>query len=141
MSITPRNELGSRPPDVASADLAIESGQHGLSVDVGVKTLAGGLALHVGLDRVLNAASGVDRLMNGPDALARFRAGAVPADPSPVATRGMTIRAGDPYAEVATRYAVGVTNGPPPVARVEANARVDGGGVTIRAELGVGEDA
>ena len=60
------------------------------------------------LDQLLGAASPVERLLDGPDALARFRT-SVPADPSPIAARGMTVRVGDILGEIATRADVGVS--------------------------------
>ena len=113
MAILPRVDLSVRTASAsqtnAEVDVEVNIGGGTAEVDLAPGTLLAGTSVHVGLDRVLNTASGIDHLLSAPDALARFRAstGAVPADPSPVAARGMTIRAGDPYAEVATRFAVG----------------------------------
>lgn len=121
--------------DLARLDAGVSANSGGADVDLAVGTLLGGVTLHIGLDRLLNSQSPVDHLLNGPDALARFRAGDVPADPSPIATRGMTVRAGDPYSEVATRYSVGAAAAVP-AARIDAAARLDDGGVSVRAAMG-----
>jgi hypothetical protein len=143
MGILPRVDLTARalvdPRQGVDVDLQLSVGGGGTpEADLAPGTLLAGTSVHVGLDRVLNSASGVDNLLNGPDALARFRAstGAVPADPSPVADRGMSVRVGDPYSEVATRFAIGSAAAVAPAVRAEIAlkagdatlvARVDGG--------------
>ena len=59
------------------------------------------------LDTLMHSRSPVDRLVNGADPLARFRNHAAPADPSPIATPGMTVRVGDIHADIATRHDIG----------------------------------
>ena len=59
------------------------------------------------LDTLMHSRSPVDRLVAGADPLARFRSHAAPADPSPIATAGMTVRVGDIHAEIATRHDIG----------------------------------
>ncbi|WP_419815592.1 hypothetical protein [Glacieibacterium sp.] len=143
MGILPRVDLTARTlvdlRQGVDVDLQLSVGGGGTpEADLAPGTLLAGTSVHVGLDRVLNSASGVDNLLNGPDALARFRAttGAVPSDPSPVADRGMSVRVGDPYSEVATRFAVGSSAVVAPAVRAEIAlkagdatlvARVDGG--------------
>ena len=140
MTILSRVEINVRAAASDTTALDINIGTGGGTgagdVDVAVSTAVAGLGVNIGLDQLLRTESPVEHLLNGPDALARFRAGAVPADPSPVATRGMTIRAGDPYAEVATRYAVAAVGLTAATARAEVAARFDDGGVAGRVAVG-----
>ena len=145
MTILPRAELTLRTIDAASiaggsdADVAgVSVGAGSGTIDLAVSSLVGTVTINIGLDRLLNSTSPVDNLLNSPDALARFRPGAVPSDPSPVATRGMTIRQGDPYTEVATRYAVGGTGAAAPGMRAEIALRAADAGLSARIDIATG---
>lgn len=50
--------------------------------------------------------SPVDRLLAQPNIVARLERGNVPADPSPIAARGFTVRAGDTMADIAARHSI-----------------------------------
>ena len=106
-------------------DTVITDGSGRSSLDMTVVTPVATAALYIGLDRLLYSTSPVDRLLHSADPLARFRAGAVPADPSPIATRGMTVRVGDIHAEIATRHDIGGMRTPDAALRGDTVLRGD----------------
>lgn len=104
----PGIDLNVRTIQLGTSDRAdVDVGVSRSSIDVNVATPVAGVTLHLGLDRLLHSTSPIDRLLHSPDPLARFRAGNLPADPSPVMTKGMTARVGDIHAEIATRHDIG----------------------------------
>ena len=137
MTILSRIDVSIHAADTAAASLDLDISSGSGVADADLSVAVAGLSVKVGLDRLLNSYSPVEHLLNGPDALARFRAGAVPADPAPVAERGMSIRLGDPNAPVATHYAVSVALPGLTAARADLSLQLDTG-VTARAEAGTG---
>lgn len=134
MAILPRVDISVRTPDLGLGGAQVDAGLgggSGLDLDIAV----GNLTAKVGLAGILASDSPVERLLHGPDALARFRT-APAADPSPIATKGMTLRAGDIYAEVATRHDIGGTRTPDATLRTDSAVRADAPGLTVRVAAG-----
>lgn len=120
-----------------NVSIEIETGTSRTPLEVALAAPVAGAALHLGLDRLLYSTSPIDRLLHSPDPLARFRAGNLPADPSPMMTRGMTARVGDIHAEIATRHDIGGMR--PTDATLSNNVRI-GGDDLLTARAAIGSD-
>lgn len=76
------------------------------------------------LAHVLAQPSPLDRLVSGAGQLARFAA----ADPSPIATPGMTIRLNEILPDIAPRHAIGTATHVPPAPPAEGTGRIEADG-------------